>query len=112
MDMEKLLTKLADSVGIGNINTASSVAKEELSKYAEVSDFGTIGVIGKIEKGANRTLLLDAHIDEVGFVVTNVFSDGFIKVSAVGGIDPRILPASRVIIHGKEDITAVFTATP
>lgn len=112
MEIEKLLAELSDSVGIGNIKSASLIAKRELSKYTEVSDFGTIGVIGKIDKGAKRTLLLDAHIDEVGFVVTNIFDDGFVKVAAVGGIDPRILPASRVIIHGKEDVTAVFTSTP
>ncbi len=112
MDIKKLLAELSDSVGIGNINSASLIAKRELSKYAEVSDFGSIGVIGKINKGADHTLLLDAHIDEVGFVVTNVFEDGFVKVANVGGIDPRILPASRVIIHGKEDVTAVFTSTP
>ena len=112
MEIEKLLAELSDSVGIGNIKSASLIAKRELSKYAEVSDFGTIGVIGKIDKGAKRTLLLDAHIDEVGFVVTNIFEDGFVKVANVGGIDPRILPASRVIIHGKEDVSAVFTSTP
>ena len=112
MDVKKLLAALSDSVGIGSINSASLIAKRELSKYSEVSDFGTIGVIGKIDKGADCTLLLDAHIDEVGFIVTNVFDDGFVKVSNVGGIDPRILPASRVIIHGKEKVSAVFTSTP
>lgn len=112
MEIEKLLAELSSAVGIGNIKYATDIAKRELSKYAEVSDCGTIGIIGKIDKGAKRTLLLDAHIDEVGFVVTSVFDDGFVKVSNVGGIDPRILPASRVVIHGKKDIAAVFTSTP
>lgn len=112
MDIKKLITELSDSVCIGNIKTASEIAKKELSKYAEVSDFGTLGVIGKINKGAKRTLMLDAHIDEVGFVVTSVMDDGFLKVSNVGGIDSRILPAAPVIVHGKKDVPAVFVSTP
>ncbi len=112
MDIKKLIAELSDAVSIGHLRGAADIAKLELSQFADVSDFGTLGVIGKIEKGADRTLLLDAHIDEVGFVVTNVFEDGFVKVSNVGGIDPRILPASRVVIHALEDIRAVFTSTP
>ena len=112
MDIYNLLSTLSDNVSIGHLRNAADIAKRELAQFAEVSDFGTLGVIGKIDKGADRTLLLDAHIDEVGFVVTAVFDDGFVKVSNVGGIDARILPASRVIIHGKEDVEAVFTSTP
>ncbi len=112
MNTKDLLKKLSDAVCIGNITSAADIAAEELSKYAEVSRHGTSGIIAKIDKGQKYTLLLDAHIDEVGFVVTSVSDTGFLKVSNVGGIDPRILPASRVILHGKSDIPAVFTSTP
>lgn len=112
MNIENLIKELISSVCIGNINKASELAKKELSKYAKVSDFGTLGVIGEINKGAKRTLMLDAHIDEVGFVVTSVMDDGFLKVANVGGIDSRILPALPVTVHGKKDIDAVFVSTP
>lgn len=112
MNTKDLLAKLSDAVCIGNITSAADIAASELSKYAEVVRHGTAGIIAKIDKGGKRTLLLDAHIDEVGFVVTSVSDSGFLKVSNVGGIDPRILPASRVIVHGKSDIPAVFTSTP
>ncbi len=112
MDIKKLVSELSNAICIGNLTGAADIAKKKLSAFAEVSDFGTAGVIGKIDKGAKYTLLLDAHIDEVGFIVTQVFSSGFLKVAAVGGIDPRILPASLVTVHGKEDIDAVFISTP
>ncbi len=112
MDIEKLIKELSQSVCIGNIKNAALIAKAELSKYAKVWDFGTLGVIGEINKGAKKTLLLDAHIDEVGFVVTSVFHDGFVKVSSVGGIDPRFLPATPIVIHGKKDVSAIFVSTP
>lgn len=112
MDITKLITALSEAVSAGHLREASDIAKAELSKYAEVSGFGTLGVTARIDRGRPYTVLLDAHIDEVAFIVTAVFDDGFVKVSNAGGIDPRILPASRVIIHGKKDIPAVFTSTP
>lgn len=111
--MEQLIKRLSDAVGIGHLRQATELAKAELAKYAEVEDFGTLGVIGRIDQNKPRTILLDAHIDEVGFVVTAVFEDGFLKVAPVGGIDPRILPAFPVTVHGKKgEIAAVFASTP
>lgn len=107
-----LLFSLSNAVSLGNLQKASNIAKSEFSKYMPVTEFGTLGLIGKLDKGANRTLMLDAHIDEVGFVVTNILEDGFVKVSNLGGIDKRILPATPVIIHGKRDVSAVFASTP
>ena len=112
MEIEKLLEKLSNAECIGNINEAALIAEAELKRFAKVSRHGTVGIVGKINKGKQKTLLLDAHIDEVGFVVTAVLGGGFVKVSNVGGIDPRILPANRVVIHGKEKVSAVFTSTP
>ena len=107
-----LIFKLSDAVSFGNLRYATELAKKELSKYMDVTDFGTLGIIGTLDKGAARTLMLDAHIDEVGFVVTSVLEDGFVKVANVGGIDKRILPATPVIIHGKRQVSAVFASTP
>ena len=56
--------------------------------------------------------MLDAHIDQIAFVVTDVDSKGFLTVKNAGGVDLRSLPSRRVTVHGKEKITAVFSATP
>ena len=108
----KLLENLSNAVSIGHIDLALKVAESELAKYAEVSRFGQTGLVAKINKGKDKTLLLDAHIDEVGFIVTKVLGQGFVRVASVGGNDARILPATPVVIHGKEAITAVFASTP
>ena len=107
-----LLEKLSNAVSIGHITEARDIAKAELSRYAEVEDFGQIGLIAKINKGKDKTLLLDAHIDEVGFIVTSILGDGFLRANSVGGNDARILPATVVTVHGKENISAVFGSTP
>ena len=59
-----------------------------------------------------KALLLDAHLDEIGFIVSRVFDDGFLAVVRAGGVDPRVLSASEVIIYGKKAIKGVFTSKP
>ena len=111
MDL-KLLESLSNAVSLGHIGEARDIAEAELSKYAEVTRFGQIGLLAKIDKKKDKTLLFDAHIDEVGFIVTKILGDGFLRVTNVGGNDARILPATPVTVHGKKEIPAVFGSTP
>lgn len=63
-------------------------------------------------KGKRPLLVLDAHIDTVGFIVKEILDGGFLKVGCVGGIDKRILPSKTVCIYGAEEINGVFLSTP
>ena len=63
------------------------------------------------KKGAPK-LLFDAHLDTVGFVVTELLCGGFLRVRPVGGVDKRLLFASEVEIHGTRDVKGVFISTP
>ena len=112
MSTEKTLKSLSDAVGIGNIKEASDLAKKELSKYAEIIHTDNLGLIGEIKGERDYTLMLEAHIDEVGFIVTDIDDNGFLTVAACGGIDLRALPSRQVYIHGKKKIKGVFCATP
>jgi len=58
------------------------------------------------------TLLLDAHLDTIGFVVSEILNDGFVKFENVGGIDTSILPACEIEIYGKETVRAFFSSVP
>lgn len=111
MDIKEILFNLSDAVSIGNITDASKTAFDELSKYTKASQNG-INVIGEIKGESDYALMLEAHIDEVGFVVTDVDSDGFLTVKNCGGIDLRALPSRTVTVHSKEKVTGVFCATP
>ena len=111
MNIKETLFELSNAVSIGNITDASAKTREILSNYAEIRQNG-IEVVGKIKGESDYTLMLEAHIDEVGFVVTDVDAAGFLTVKNCGGIDLRMLPARTVLIHGKEKVTGVFCATP
>jgi len=56
--------------------------------------------------------MLAAHMDEIGFMVSFVDKDGFLRFSPVGGFDPKTLIAQRVIVHGREDIGGVIGSKP
>ena len=57
-------------------------------------------------------LLYCAHIDQIGFLVTDLTDDGFLRIGNVGGIDRRILLGQPVMIHGKEMLFGVISILP
>lgn len=111
--LKKLLFELSESYASGKVNEAALIAQTELNKYCDVTKSDqNMSFYGKIEGKSDYTLMLDAHIDEVAFVVTDVDENGFLTVAASGGTDLRTLPAKQVVIHGKERIRGVFISTP
>ncbi len=57
-------------------------------------------VICALNPDAPRKVLLTGHIDEIGLVITNIQSDGFLRVARVGGIYPALYPGHQVAVHG------------
>lgn len=107
------LCKLSDSCFIGNVQQTKDIVIDMMKPYAdEIKTDITGSVIAKIKGTSNRSILLQAHIDEIGFVVTKVLSGGFVRMQNVGGIDIRTLPSAMITIHGKRDVKGVFTSTP
>jgi endoglucanase len=51
-------------------------------------------------------LLLSAHMDAIGLMVTGI-SEGLLRFTQIGGVDPRILPGQIVTVHGREDLPGV-----
>lgn len=112
MDIKEILFSLSEKDAIGTVTGARDTAREILSEYAEVKRLGNLGTVGFIKGKSDYTILMDAHIDQIGMIVTDVDSEGFLTVSNSGGIDIRALPARAVTVHGKEKIPAVFCSTP
>ncbi len=86
--------------------TGSEVAVATLvrERLADVADEVSTDVMGSVHAtlkgtGAAPSVMLAAHMDEIGLMVTYVSDDGFLSVSAVGGVDAAILPGMRVDVH-------------
>jgi endoglucanase len=111
MNCETLITTLCRSRSAGHIKETVNVAADYLKSFAEV-EVNENYIKAVIDKNSDRTIMLEAHIDQVGFIVTAVFDDGFLKVAPVGSIDPRFLPSTEVVLFGKEKVSGVFTSVP
>ncbi len=81
------------------------------SKLDEIGCDYYIDKIGNLiahNKGKKtKTIMIAAHMDEVGLIVNSIDSDGFIKFSAVGGIDPRVLN-SKIVEVGEKKVPGVI----
>lgn len=95
----------------GREELVSSYILREISPYCEakLDRNGNIIAFKKGKKRAKNRVMLDAHTDEVGFMVTAVTEDGFLKFETLGGILPGALICKRVRINGH---TGVIGAKP
>ncbi len=110
MDLKKLITDLSAAEGIGHILGVKEVAKSYLSKFSEITDNDNY-LLAEIGNG-DTEIMLEAHLDEVGMIVTEITDDGFLTVTNIGSIDTRFLPSMPVKIYGKEVVKGVFTSVP
>lgn len=112
MDIKETLFNLSNFDSVGNISHSANYCYEKLSEYMPVKKLSNQSFVGFLKGDSDYTLMLDAHIDQIAMIVTDVDKNGFLTVAKSGGIDIRTLPARRVTVHGKEDITAVFCSIP
>lgn len=115
MDLKKTVIELCQAYGAsGDESSAAETALVMLREYCPEAEIINGNVIGKfsIHSDDKPNLVLDAHIDQIGFIVTHITEQGFIKVGNLGGIDRRLLPAQQVVIHGKQDIKGVICSVP
>lgn len=70
----------------------------EIKDYCEysVDNLGSIIAFKKGAKVPNKKVMLCAHMDEIGFIITDIDNDGYLSFSCVGGIDSKVI-ANRVI---------------
>ncbi len=115
MDIKNTLKTLCNVKGVsGNEKNACDTALEILKEYcldSYIKNSCVIGTFGEFIPERPH-ILLDAHIDQVGMIVTYITDEGFIKFSNVGGLDLRLLPAQQVEIHGKKNIKGVVCSVP
>lgn len=112
MNIKERLFALSSVDGVGFLREASDLAYNMLSEYCPCEKTDNLTVIGFLKGESDYTLMLDAHIDQIAMMVTDVDNNGFLTVAKSGGIDIRALPSRRVTVHGKEKVSAVFCSTP
>lgn len=116
MDIRSTLKALTGAVGVSGAETSAAEAAasllREYAPEAAIDPFGSVTALIKSPDPAAKTLMLDAHIDQIGFIVTYIDNDGFLKIGGCGGADLRVLLAQSVTVHGTEDIQGVISTLP
>ena len=107
-----LLTVLCETPGVsGREERIREVVRRELEPHADAIEIDPLGnlVARRAGRGGPR-LMLSAHMDEIGFMVTHVEEGGFLRLHTLGGHDAKTLTAQRVVVHGREDLLGVLGA--
>lgn len=95
-----LLKRLCETPGIsGREGRIATLARDELRAVCDEVSVDPMGNVSGVHKGSGGPkVMLAAHTDEIGFLVSHIDDQGFLRVQAVGGFDMTVLPAQRVIV--------------
>jgi len=104
--MLELLDKLCRLDGVsGNEDEVREFIAEQVKEYSSDIFTDVMGNLYVFKKGRHhrgKTIMVIAHMDEVGFIVKEITPDGYIKFAVVGGIDSRIMLGIHVRIGKTE----------
>lgn len=112
--LENLKTLVSLPGVSGREHAVRDAVINEIKGYADdwrVDGMGNLIVTKKGERRPKTKLMLSAHMDEVGFIVTHITKEGFLKFAAVGGIDRRVVPGRQVFV-GESAVPGVIGIKP
>ena len=112
MEITDILSSLVCTPSVsGNEGEIEKVLKSFCPKGYSLTRDNLGSFIFAPEKREKNNILLDAHIDQIGFIVVGFCSNGFLRVAAIGGIDSRTLIGQRVLV-GKDKLLGIFPSVP
>lgn len=123
MDTLALLKRLSDAVGLsGYEKPVRALVKDQFGRYADEVRTDKMGNLIALKRGtrppqdeAPRRIMLAAHMDEIGLMVTGL-EEGFLRIAPVGGVDARLLLAQPVTVHGslngEHNLPGVIVSVP
>ena len=113
MDVQKILSDAAAIAGPSGQEMQIAAYFQELFRpYVDEVYIDKVYNVIAHKKGTGPKVMLCAHMDEIGLMVSRIEEDGSIRLGQVGGVDPRILPASRVWVYGREKLFGMVGAKP
>ena len=100
----------------GHEAPVADLLREEWADLVDEFDSDRLGSLIGIKRatspaGAGRKIMLAAHMDEIGLMVREI-DDGFIYVHRISGIDPRVMLAQPVLVHGERVLQGVVATMP
>lgn len=113
--MNELLKQLTEAVGIsGAEKEVRLLIRDLINEHVDDWQVDTMGNLIAYKKGTGESdlrVMVDAHMDEVGLIVTDFDSNGTLKFDNIGGFDDRSL-LGKVVQVGPKKLTGVIGARP
>jgi putative aminopeptidase FrvX len=105
--IKALLEKLSNAHGIsGYEGSVREIIKKEIESYVDEVKIDTFGNLIAIKKGKSPSVMIAAHMDEIGLMAKYVDDEGFVRFAKVGGWFDQTLVNQRVVLHTKKGVVA------
>ncbi len=118
MDTVALLRQLSEASGVtGYEEEVRALVAEAFRPHADEIRVDALGNLIALKRGARpegepaRAIMLAAHTDEIGLMVTGL-EEGFLRVARVGGTDPRTILGQEVVVHGRRPLPGIIGSRP
>jgi endoglucanase len=116
LDVISLLRQLSESEGVSGFEgPVRELIKQTWDPFVDEMEEGKLGSLIALKRGAGPEprpkLMLAAHMDEIGLMVTDI-EDGFLRITRAGGTDRRILLGLEVVVHAERDLPGVVATRP
>jgi tetrahedral aminopeptidase len=116
IDILPFLKKMISLPGLsGHETSVRSLIEETWKPLTDEIAVSKLGSLHGLQLGdgpdPRPSLLIAAHMDAVGFMVSSVV-DGFLRFTEIGGVDPRLLPGQLVTVHGRRDLPGIIAQPP
>jgi endoglucanase len=114
----ELLAELSDAHGTsGHEDAVATIVRRELGPHVDRVETDPLGGLCGVREPESGTLnpvrlMLAAHMDEIGLMVTAIEDSGFLRIIPLGGWDDRTLVSQRVVIHGRERVPGIVGVPP
>lgn len=118
MDTQQFLRILSEETGVsGYEDKVAETIKQNCDLVDEIKQdkLGNLIMLKKSTKvtdSSSPKIMLAAHMDEIGLIITKIEKEGFLRFSTIGGVDQRVLLAQEVTVHGKKVLPGVIGAKP
>lgn len=109
------LKQLCLSCGVNGVDEAAKTAAALLGELCDRVETDAMGNVIARRRGGDDTLptlVLEAHNDQIGFIVTSIDEHGFLQIDQCGYVDNRVLTGAAVTVYGDQPYAGVFCSVP